>query len=240
VILHIEELVSKVLGEFYIDGKAHIGLDADVAFADSPPYFQFSNLGVAGGIGIEGGYRYELPVVEIKVWAGADGSVKFIRMGPIGWPPIDFNDFNFDGLAGSPVHGGLHQHGVPPFISARPGREARPPACSLPRGARNTDSRVQSTMGLNAGSRLGEELLCPVGHLPCRLTGDREKRTLPPGNLSRKTDHYPYGQQYAGSRERSIFARIQLARADEVAKWLQAQLDGAMARGWRTITLIPW
>jgi len=96
VILHIEELVSKVLGEFYIDGKAHIGLDADVAFADSPPYFQFSNLGVAGGIGIEGGYRYELPVVEIKVWAGADGSVKFIRMGPINWPITE--NWTFDSI----------------------------------------------------------------------------------------------------------------------------------------------
>jgi hypothetical protein len=109
VFFHIEEWVAKVLGEFYIDGKARIQADSDIALGNAFPYFQFSNLNVGGGLGIEGGYRYQLPVVEIKVWAGADGMARFARPGPITWPPTDnwaFDSITLTGEAGAKFRAG--------------------------------------------------------------------------------------------------------------------------------------
>ena len=99
VILHIEEFVGK-LGEFYIDGKAHFDAETQVAFANQAPYFQFQDLELGGGLGIEGGFRADLAVVEVKVWAGADGSIKFVRMGPVTWPPADNWEFDSITLSG--------------------------------------------------------------------------------------------------------------------------------------------
>jgi len=95
VILHIEEFVGK-LGEFYIDGKVHIAPEVQIDFSDQRPYFRFSDLDVEGGLGIEGGFRADIKVVEVKAWAGADGSIKFVRMGPVTWPPTD--NWGFDSI----------------------------------------------------------------------------------------------------------------------------------------------
>ncbi len=97
IFLHVEELVAKVLGEFYIDGKVNIMLGSDVHFMEQNPYFQFRNLSVGGGLGIEGGYRYNIPIFELKVYAGANGSVEYLRQGPVPWPP-PLNQFAFDNI----------------------------------------------------------------------------------------------------------------------------------------------
>lgn len=82
IILHVEELVAKVLGEFYIDGKIKGGLKVDVDIINDFPYFKFSNLGLFAGFGLEGGYRYNLPIVEIKVWVGGEGEGRFAIAAP--------------------------------------------------------------------------------------------------------------------------------------------------------------
>jgi hypothetical protein len=85
VILNMEELVGK-LGEFYVDANPHFGGETKISFTEESPYFKFRDLQVQGGLGIEGGFRSDLKVVEVKVWAGADGSIEFMRMGPVAWP----------------------------------------------------------------------------------------------------------------------------------------------------------
>jgi len=103
VVLHLEEFIGK-LGEFYVDGKVHFDAEMKVNFVGQSPHFQFSDLELGGGLGIEGGFRSDLKVVEVKVWAGADGSIKFVRMGPVTWPPIDnwqFDSITLTGEAGA-------------------------------------------------------------------------------------------------------------------------------------------
>jgi PKD repeat protein len=95
VVLHLQDTVAK-LGEFYIDGKVHLDSEAKFAFEDTLPYIQFRDLELGGGLGIEGGFRADIEVVEVKVWAGADGSIKFVRMGPLTLPPID--NWEFDNI----------------------------------------------------------------------------------------------------------------------------------------------
>ncbi len=95
VVLHIEELVAKVLGEFYIDGKAHVGVESDVTLLNESPYWRLENLSVEGGIGIEGGYRVK-SIIEAKIYAGADGTVERLRPGPVAGPPVD--EWHFDKL----------------------------------------------------------------------------------------------------------------------------------------------
>lgn len=95
VVLHLEEFVGK-LGEFYVDGKAHFGVESQIDLVAQSPYFKFSDLELSGGLGVEGGFRADIQVVEVKVWAGADGTVKFIRMGPVTWPPT--NNWDFDSI----------------------------------------------------------------------------------------------------------------------------------------------
>ena len=104
--LHIEELIAKVLGEFYIDGKVHIGAEADSALLEQAPYFQLSNMIVAGGVGIEGGYREKIPTLELKVWAGADGTVSAKRQGVVDWTPFDkwtFDSITLKGEVGAEI-----------------------------------------------------------------------------------------------------------------------------------------
>jgi len=95
VLLHLEEFIGK-LGEFYVDGKAHFGVETKIDLIPQLPYLQFSDLALSGSLGIEGGYRMDIKAVGVKVWAGADGSIKFIRMGPVTWPPI--NNWEFDSI----------------------------------------------------------------------------------------------------------------------------------------------
>lgn len=95
VVLHIEEFVGK-LGEFYVDGNIHISPEVQIDFSNQSPYFRFRDLELEGGLGIEGGFRADIKVVEVRVWAGADGSIKFARMGPVTWPPTD--NWGFDSI----------------------------------------------------------------------------------------------------------------------------------------------
>ena len=95
VVMHIEGILAKVLGEIYVDVNPHVGVESDIFLQTQSPYFRFENLGVSGGLGVEGGYRLK-SVVEVKVWAGADGTVKFMRAGPVEWPPTD--DWHFDSI----------------------------------------------------------------------------------------------------------------------------------------------
>jgi alpha-tubulin suppressor-like RCC1 family protein len=95
VVLNIQEFVGK-LGEFYVDGNVHFDAGTQINLTNQFPYFSFHDLELGGGLGIEGGFRADLNVVEVKVWAGADGSIKFVRMGPVTWPPID--NWKFDSI----------------------------------------------------------------------------------------------------------------------------------------------
>lgn len=120
VLLNLQTLATKILGEFYIDGKARVEVQTDVAFRNSTPYFQFSNLSVGGGIGIEGGYRYEGQIAEIKVWAGANGMVRFSRAGPLAWPPTGnwtFHSITLTGEAGAKFRAGWFEREAKGSIS---------------------------------------------------------------------------------------------------------------------------
>jgi hypothetical protein len=108
VILHIEDIVAKVLGEIYVDGKAHFAAESDVAVLNESPYWRLENLSLAGGAGVEGGYREEF-IIEVKVYAGADGTIKFARMGSVTWPPIDkwhFDEIRLRGEVGAKFRAG--------------------------------------------------------------------------------------------------------------------------------------
>ena len=94
-VLHIEEYIGK-LGEFFIDGKVHFDPRTKIDFLNQSPYFQFRDFEVGGGLGVEGGFRADIGVLEAKVWVGADGSIKFIRLGPVAWPPLD--NWQFDSI----------------------------------------------------------------------------------------------------------------------------------------------
>jgi len=94
--LQAEKFLAQ-LGEFYIDGSVHAGSEVKINFSDQSPYFQFQDLEVGGGLGIEGGFRADIKVAEVKVWAGADGSMTFIRNGPVATQPITEN-WGFDNI----------------------------------------------------------------------------------------------------------------------------------------------
>jgi CARDB/Kelch motif len=108
VSFHAEDLVSKVLGEFYIDAKPHVGLDWNLSLINQPPFFLAKDVGVSGGFGVEGGYRWELPFFEAKAWVGADGSVRYSRSGVLPWPP---NAMHFDSLTLSGEIGAIFRSG---------------------------------------------------------------------------------------------------------------------------------
>jgi len=93
--LRLEAIAAKVLGEFFVDGKLFVGSNVKFALVNESPHFQFRELTVGGKLGIESGYRYELPVAEIKIWVGAEGGVAK-RLNIMRWPPSD--NWNFDSL----------------------------------------------------------------------------------------------------------------------------------------------
>jgi PKD repeat protein/subtilisin family serine protease len=93
--LRLQDQVGR-LGEIYIDGSVHVGSEVDIFFQNEEPYLLFNDLSVNGGLGIEGGLRSDINVAEVRVWAGADGTVYFTRPGPITWPLT--NNWDFDNL----------------------------------------------------------------------------------------------------------------------------------------------
>jgi PKD repeat protein len=121
VFLQVEELVSKVLGEFYVDGDVHFMLGSDVHFIQTSPYFQFRDLTVGGGLGIEGGYRYNLPILELKVYAGADGDIEFVRPGQVPLlPPLHgytFDKLTLKGEVGAIIRSGWFERSTTGEIS---------------------------------------------------------------------------------------------------------------------------
>lgn len=78
VALHLERFVGKI-GEFYIDGT--LGLEASAKIDFAVPAVK--DLALGGEVGITGGFRSDLKVVEVNVYAGASGGIASLRPGVI-------------------------------------------------------------------------------------------------------------------------------------------------------------
>jgi hypothetical protein len=78
VVLHLEKFVGKI-GEFYIDGSLGVEVNAKLDFAI--PAVQ--DLRLRGDVGLTGGFRSDLKVVEVNVYAGANGAISVVRPGTI-------------------------------------------------------------------------------------------------------------------------------------------------------------
>ena len=89
VVLHLEKFVGQI-GEFYIDGS--IGLEANATLDFSVPALQ--DLGLTGEVGLTGGYRSDLKVVEVDLYAGANGTIGVVRPGAIDL--LLLNNWQFD------------------------------------------------------------------------------------------------------------------------------------------------
>ena len=89
VVLHLEEFVGKI-GEFYIDGT--LGLEANAKLDFAIPAIQ--DLGLRGDVGITGGFRSDLKILEVNVYAGANGAIAFVRPGTLDLVPLD--NWQFD------------------------------------------------------------------------------------------------------------------------------------------------
>ncbi|MBI1297784.1 hypothetical protein GC175_22845 [bacterium] len=89
VVLHLEEFVGKI-GEFYIDGT--LGLEANAKLDFAIPAIQ--DLGLRGDVGITGGFRSDLKILEVNVYAGANGAIAFLRPGTLDLVPLD--NWQFD------------------------------------------------------------------------------------------------------------------------------------------------
>lgn len=83
-ILRIERYIGQ-LGELYLDGKVKVGAEANVSFTRNSPFFHVRDVELKGGLGIQAGFRTTLPVVELDVWAGGNGTVIINRQGPVNW-----------------------------------------------------------------------------------------------------------------------------------------------------------
>lgn len=89
VALRLERFIGKI-GEFYIDGS--LGLEASAKIDFAAPAVK--DLGLGGEVGITGGFRSDLKVVEVNVYAGASGGISSVRPGVI--DIYIFNNWQFD------------------------------------------------------------------------------------------------------------------------------------------------
>ncbi len=121
IILHAEEYISKVLGEIYLDGSLAIEGDAHSRLLAAAPYVELSDLEVGGRLGIEGGYRWDLPVAEIKLWVGGNGGPTATIPGPIAAPTggLTFDRVELQGEVGWRLRSGWFERSDTGEISWR-------------------------------------------------------------------------------------------------------------------------
>ncbi|MEM7533324.1 MAG: CARDB domain-containing protein [Chloroflexota bacterium] len=92
----IEQQIRE-FGEIYLEGSLGLKAESKVDFSVSFPYL--NGLSMSGDIGIKGGYLQKR-IIEIDVWARANGSVKFDVSGWFGDGPTQFDSITLLGEVG--------------------------------------------------------------------------------------------------------------------------------------------
>ncbi|MBI2864483.1 MAG: SBBP repeat-containing protein [Chloroflexi bacterium] len=70
-------------GGMYLQASLHGSFEANVNTVSRYPYLEWQGTRIGVGPGIEGGYHWDLSVVEVKVFLGADGTIEFYQPGAL-------------------------------------------------------------------------------------------------------------------------------------------------------------
>ena len=98
----IEKAIPEPLHEFVMDAAGHIyvqlnlraNVSSDVETLDTSPWLQLRGLHLSAGPGIEGGYELKNPLMGLKVYIGAYGTIGFYNPNPL----QDMTNLQFDNV----------------------------------------------------------------------------------------------------------------------------------------------